>query len=75
MALLEEECQAELRQLPQEVQRYLQEERGSRGGSSSGPPSSTQSTPTSITRRWGSELVEGDGLQTPEDSDDEATRL
>ncbi|KAG8564218.1 hypothetical protein GDO81_016371 [Engystomops pustulosus] len=74
MAQLEEECQAELRQLPQEVRRYLQEEGGSRGGSSSGPPSSTQSTPNSIPRGWASDLVEGD-LQTPEDSDDEATRL
>ncbi|KAM4018095.1 1-phosphatidylinositol 4,5-bisphosphate phosphodiesterase beta-3 [Anomaloglossus baeobatrachus] len=75
MAQLEEECQAELRQLPQEVRRYLQDEGGSRGGSGSEPPSSTQSTPPSITRGWGSELLEEDCLPTPEDSDDEATRL
>ncbi|KAM9301877.1 1-phosphatidylinositol 4,5-bisphosphate phosphodiesterase beta-3 [Gastrophryne carolinensis] len=75
MAQLEEECQAEFRQLPQEVRRYLQQEGGSWGGGSSGPPSSTQSTPSSITRGWGSELGDGDNLQTPEDSSDEATRL
>lgn len=75
MAQLEEECQAEFRQLPQEVRRYLQEEGGNWGGGSSGPPSSTQSTPSSITRGWGSELGDGDNLQTPEDSSDEATRL
>ncbi|XP_075043763.1 1-phosphatidylinositol 4,5-bisphosphate phosphodiesterase beta-3 [Mixophyes fleayi] len=72
---LDEECQAEFHQLPQEVRRYLQEEGGSWGGGSSGPPSSTQSTPSSITRGWVSPLDEGDRLQTPEDSSDEATRL
>ncbi|XP_063801030.1 1-phosphatidylinositol 4,5-bisphosphate phosphodiesterase beta-3 isoform X2 [Pseudophryne corroboree] len=75
MTQLEEECQAEFRQLPQEVRRYLQEEGCTWGGGSSGPPSSTHSTPSSITRGWGSQLDEGDRLQTPEDSSDEATRL
>ncbi|MEE6526157.1 hypothetical protein FKM82_026613 [Ascaphus truei] len=68
-AQLEEECQAEFRQLPQEVRRYLQEEGG--GGGSSGPPSS-HSTPSSVTRSWG---VEPGEEGPPGYSSDEATQL
>ncbi|XP_053305001.1 1-phosphatidylinositol 4,5-bisphosphate phosphodiesterase beta-3 [Spea bombifrons] len=72
LAQLEKECQAEFRQLPQEVRRYLQEE-GGWGGS--GPPSSSHSTPSSIARGCRSESGEGDYAQTPDDSSDESTRL
>uniref|UniRef100_A0A8C5QV51 1-phosphatidylinositol 4,5-bisphosphate phosphodiesterase n=1 Tax=Leptobrachium leishanense TaxID=445787 RepID=A0A8C5QV51_9ANUR len=74
LAQLDEECQADLDQLPLEVRRYLQEE-GGWGSSGSGPPSSSHSTPSSITRGWGSEFGEGDQVPSPEDSSDEATRL
>ncbi|KAM4722273.1 1-phosphatidylinositol 4,5-bisphosphate phosphodiesterase beta-3 [Rhinophrynus dorsalis] len=73
-AQLDEACQAELSQLPQEVQRYLQED-GGWSGNGSGPPSSSHSTPPSINRS--SDYDPGDGyyVQTPGDSSDEATRL
>eukprot|EP00079_Xenopus_tropicalis_P035132 XP_017948903.1 PREDICTED: 1-phosphatidylinositol 4,5-bisphosphate phosphodiesterase beta-3 isoform X2 [Xenopus tropicalis] len=72
-AQLDESCQAEFRQLPQEVRRYLQEDGWV--GSGSGPPSSSHSSPPSISRSWGSESGEKDSLHSPGDSSDEATRL
>ncbi|XP_041445109.1 phospholipase C beta 3 L homeolog isoform X1 [Xenopus laevis] len=72
-AQLDEACQAEFCQLPQEVRRYLQEDGWV--GSGSGPPSSSHSSPPSITRSWGSESGEKDSLHSPGDSSDEATRL
>ncbi|KAG8437970.1 hypothetical protein GDO86_008597 [Hymenochirus boettgeri] len=72
-AQLDETCLAEFHQLHEEVRRYLQED-GDWGNTGSAPLSS-QSSPPSISRSWGSESGEGDSLHTPGDSSDEATRL
>ncbi|XP_053576046.1 1-phosphatidylinositol 4,5-bisphosphate phosphodiesterase beta-3 [Bombina bombina] len=74
MAQLDLECQAEYDQLPLEVRRYLQDEVGW-GGNGSGPPSSSCSTPTSVTRSVWSDSGDTSLLYTPGDSSDEATRL
>ncbi|KAM4617313.1 1-phosphatidylinositol 4,5-bisphosphate phosphodiesterase beta-3 isoform 2-T3 [Discoglossus pictus] len=71
MAHLDEECQAEFRQLPQEVRRYLQEE-GAWGGSGSG---SSHSTPPSVNKNSWFDHGDVSRVYTTGDSSDETTRL